>query len=252
MHLEPRMDAGFNVPGSPGGICGSIVAWEESMEIIARIYNDLPEKFALPRQSGMAPDFISKIVMEEPFRVREAFRGLELFDHLWLLWEFEGRGEFSPTVRPPRLGGNERMGVFATRSPNRPNRIGMTVVKLLKLEFTGEGPVLTVGGADMKSGTPIYDIKPYLPYADSVPDARCDLPATQERLRVVWSCAKGGFSEEKVRVHTELVPLDPRPRYQKDPDRIYGMSYGGYEISFRVRGDELEITGIEEKMPPAH
>lgn len=210
----------------------------------------MPDKFGLPRQSGLSGSFLSRIVMEKPYRAREAFRGLELYDHLWLLWEFEHEegAPFSPTVRPPRLGGNERLGVFATRSPNRPNHIGMTVVELKSLEMTGEGPVLTVAGADMKSGTAIFDIKPYLPYADSWPEARCDREArtVREGLAVVWERPedRSVFPGERADALEELLALDPRPGYQHDEARVYKMSYAGHQIHFIVRAGQVRIRGV--------
>ncbi|MBQ8555882.1 MAG: tRNA (N6-threonylcarbamoyladenosine(37)-N6)-methyltransferase TrmO [Clostridia bacterium] len=223
------------------------------MQVIARIRNAFPTKFGLPRQSGLVPELVSTIVFEKEFRVAEALRGIEDYSHLWLIWGFhqavrEGESQaWRPTVRPPRLGRNTRMGVFATRSPFRPNPIGLTVVKLLHVEDSSEGKVLVVTGADMMDGTPIYDIKPYLPYADSVPDAVGGF--TQEtkdyRLQVV-------FPEEL----QHLVPLeerhalmgvlaqDPRPAYQHDENRIYGFAYGGRDVRFTVAGDTLTVVDI--------
>ena len=185
------------------------------MKPIAHIYNDFPTKFGLPRQSGMSENLISRIIMEKEYRNPDAFRGIEEFEYLWLIWLFEpmGKREWSPTVRPPKLGGNKRMGVFATRSPNRPNPIGLTRVRLISLEQTAaDGPVLTVAGADLMSGTEILDIKPYLPFADSVSDAATGLS------------------------------YDPRPGYQTDESRGYGFAYGGYDIRFRVSGQTATVT----------
>ena len=185
---------------------------------IAHIENDFPTKFGLPRQSGMAEHLTSAIVMEPPFRVPEAFRGIEDFEYLWLIWLFEpmGKREWSPTVRPPKLGGNKRMGVFATRSPNRPNPIGLTRVRLLALEHTADkGVVLTVSGADLMNGTAILDIKPYLPFADSVPDAMT-----------------GAYGPSQ----------QPRPGYQTDPDRQYGFGYAGYDVRFIVKENTATVT----------
>ena len=192
---------------------------------IARIYNDFPTKFGLPRQSGMAEHLISKIIMEKEYQAPEAFRGIEEFEFLWLLWEFEpmGKRTWSPTVRPPKLGGNKRMGVFATRSPNRPNPIGLTRVRLLGVEQTeSDGTVLTVSGADLMSGTAILDIKPYLPFADSAPKA-----------------AAGDYGPDR---QTKVLEYDPRPGYQNDPERIYGFAYGGYDIKFRIADDAVTVT----------
>lgn len=230
------------------------------MEIrpIAHINNDFPEKFGLPRQSGMAEHLISEIVMEEGFRQPDAFRGIENFSHLWLIWEFdlmgaaldEKEGRWSATVRPPKLGGNERVGVFATRSPNRPNRLGMTVVKLLSCEMTEDrGPVLKVSGADMKDGTAIYDIKPYVPFADCVGDATEGFTYAHkdERLEVVCGVpVPEELRGEKLYALEEILALDPRPGYQDDPERIYAFTYGEYTVRFKVSEDKLTVTDIEE------
>lgn len=221
------------------------------MAPIAYIHTDLPEKFGVPRQSGRVKELKGRIVFEKEYRVAEAVRGLDEFSHLWLLWGFSlgTQGVFSPTVRPPRLGGNRRMGVFATRSPNRPNPIGLTVVKLEQISRGKEGAELWVSGIDLVDGTPIYDIKPYIPYADSIPDAA------------------GGFAEEHVCDSIEVdfpenllvkipkekrQPLlgclgeDPRPSYRKD-SRSYGLSYGGFEITFYV--DDLGILRVTAVEP---
>ena len=209
---------------------------------IAYIHNDFPTKFGLPRQSGMSEHLISRIVMEEDYRNPEAFRGIEAFEYLWLIWAFEpmGKREWSPTVRPPKLGGNKRMGVFATRSPNRPNPIGLTRVRLVSVDLnTPNGPVLTVAGADLMDGTLILDIKPYLPYADSAPDAAAGDygPAHQEILDVVIPEAVAAlYTKEQLAALKEALSYDPRPGYQSDPDRVYGFSYGKYDIRFRVDG----------------
>ena len=226
------------------------------MEVIAHIRNAFPTKFGLPRQSGLVPDLTSTIVFEPEYRVPEALRGIESYSHLWLIWGFhqavrEGENQaWRPTVRPPRLGGNIRMGVFATRSPFRPNPLGLTVVKLQAVADSPEGKVLIVSGADMMDGTPIYDVKPYLPYVDSVPDA------------------VGGFTEEKAAYHLEvdfpadllaLVPenqretllgvlaQDPRPAYQHDESRVYGFAYGGMDVRFTVAGGVLTVRDIQMK-----
>ena len=223
------------------------------MQIIARVRNDFPTKFGLPRQSGLVPELVSTIVFEPEFRVAEALRGIETYSHLWLIWGFhqavrEGeRQAWKPTVRPPRLGGNTRMGVFATRSPFRPNPLGLTVVKLLAVEDSPEGKVLLVSGADMMDGTPVYDIKPYLPYVDSIPEA------------------VGGFTEEKAAYSLRVdfpqallaqVPQgqreallgvlaqDPRPAYQNDENRVYGFAYGGFDVRFTVRDGTLTVVEI--------
>lgn len=215
---------------------------------IAYIHNDFPTKFGLPRQSGMAEHLLSRIVMAEEYRNPEAFRGIEAFEYLWLIWEFEplGKRAWSPTVRPPKLGGNRRMGVFATRSPNRPNSLGLTRVRLVKAELhTPQGPVLHVAGADLMSGTAIFDIKPYLPFADSVPDAAAGDygPQTQTPLNVViHSDVVALFDKEQLDTLREVLPYDPRPGYQSDESREYGFAYSGYDIRFYVKGDTLTVT----------
>ncbi|MBQ3331364.1 MAG: tRNA (N6-threonylcarbamoyladenosine(37)-N6)-methyltransferase TrmO [Ruminococcus sp.] len=214
---------------------------------IAVIHNDFPTKFGLPRQSGLSEHLISRIVMEEPFRNPDAFRGIEAFEYLWLIWRFDsmGKREWSPTVRPPKLGGNKRMGVFATRSPNRPNPIGLTRVKLLKVEYhTPDGHVLTVGGADLMDGTVILDIKPYLPYADSVPDAAAGEygPQYQDLLKVdIPDKVAALFTDEQLKALTEALSFDPRPGYQNDPDRVYGFQYADYDIRFKVAGNKAVV-----------
>lgn len=222
------------------------------MRIIAHIENDYREKFGVPRQSGLAEDTLSRLVFEPEFRVPEAFRGLEEYSHLWLLWCFsenEGR-DWSPTVRPPKLGGNERKGVFATRSPFRPSPIGLSCVKIVSLDPSApDGACLTVSGADLMNGTPVYDIKPYVPYTDARPEARGSFGEAlkAERLAVTFPpelLAK--VPEEKRAGLTELLALDPRPGYHKDPERIYGINYGGQNIRFRVENSCLSVTDIEE------
>ncbi|MBQ3970150.1 MAG: tRNA (N6-threonylcarbamoyladenosine(37)-N6)-methyltransferase TrmO [Clostridia bacterium] len=220
---------------------------------IARIYNDFPTKFGLPRQSGMAEHLISRIFMEEPYRNIDAFRGIESFNYLWLLWVFEpmGRREWSPTVRPPKLGGNKRMGVFATRSPNRPNPIGLTRVKFVSIEKTETGDiVLTVAGADLKSGTEILDIKPYLPFADSVTDAYSKIysPEKQETFEVkIPEEAASLFGDEQLLALKEVLSNDPRPGYQTDSNRVYGFVYGGYDIHFTVADKTVTVIDAVKK-----
>lgn len=220
------------------------------MRPVARIRSDFPEKFGIPRQSGIVESLEAKIVFEPEFRVMDAVRGLEDFSHIWLIWEFSEavRGTWSPTVRPPRLGGNVRMGVFATRSPFRPNPIGLSCVKLLKVEQDETlGPVLTVAGADLMDGTPIYDIKPYIPYADCHAEAKggfttkvdmkpltIDFPA--ELLEKV--------PQEKRGALIGVLEQDPRPRYQNDPERVYGLSFAGMEIKFSVSGQTLSVVEL--------
>ena len=224
-----------------------------TMHIIANIHSDFPTKFGIPRQSGLVEELTAKIVFTPDYRAPEAVRGLEDFSHIWLIWQFSKavREHWSPTVRPPRLGGNTRMGVFATRSPFRPNAIGLSCVRLLKVEpNTPEGPVLTVAGADLMDGTPILDIKPYIPYAD------CQMEAT------------GGFTDTagefllKVEFPPELLEMvpedrrealigvlrhDPRPSYQRKPERVYGMEFAGWNIRFRVAEDVLTVVEVEKE-----
>ena len=224
-----------------------------TMHIIANIHSDFPTKFGIPRQSGLVEELTAQIVFTPDYRVPEAVRGLEEFSHIWLIWQFSGavRDSWSPTVRPPRLGGNTRMGVFATRSPFRPNEIGLSCVRLLKVEpNTPQGPVLTVAGADLMDGTPILDIKPYIPYADCQPDAT------------------GGFTDHagdfllEVEFPPELLELvpqdrrealkgvlshDPRPSYQRNPERIYGMEFAGVNVRFRVAEEVLTVVEVRKE-----
>ncbi len=224
---------------------------DNGLKIIARIENDFTEKFGVPRQSGLA-DITSKIVFEPEYRVPEAFRGLEGFTHIWLLWQFSEavRDKWSPTVRPPRLGGNTRMGVFATRSPFRPNSIGLSSVRLDRIELqTPEGPVLYVSGADLMNGTPIIDIKPYLAYTDSHPEASGGFALTERegRLRVdIPESIARNIPKEKLSGLTEVLSQDPRPQYQSSPDRIYTMSFGGFEVSFMTDNSVLTVTDIRK------
>ena len=223
---------------------------ETPMKIIARIKNDFPAKFGIPRQSGLT-ELTSKIIFEKEYRVPEAFRGLEGYSHIWILWQFSEavREEWSPTVRPPKLGGNTRMGVFATRSPFRPNPIGLSSVSLKKIDFDDpEGPVLYITGADMMDGTPIYDIKPYLAYTDSHPEAEGGFA-----LQKTTGALKVEFQEgvhEKIPEHlkknlTEILAQDPRPAYQNSPERVYIMDFADYEIHFKVDGDILTICEVQ-------
>lgn len=216
------------------------------MKIIARISTPFKTKFGIPRQSGVAPDVKGEIVFEPDYREIEAVRGLEGFSHIWLIWCFSESvsDKWSPTVRPPRLGGNVRMGVFATRSPFRPNPIGLSSVVLERIEYTDDrGPVLHIRGADLMDGTPVFDIKPYVAYADSHPGASGGFTDTAEfkKLRVelgdgVTPPLPGGL--------IEVLENDPRPRYHDDPERVYGMEYDGREVKFRVRGDTLTVIEI--------
>ena len=223
-----------------------------NIQIIARMRSDFPTKFGIPRQSGLVKELRSTIVFEPEFRNADALRGLEDFSHLWIIWQFSQavRQEWSPTVRPPRLGGNTRMGVFATRSPFRPNNLGLSSVRLLGVEqHPALGPVIHVAGADLMDGTPIFDIKPYIPYGDCHPDAT------------------GGFTDSagdfllQVEFPRELLELlpegkrasaigvlshDPRPSYQQDPDRIYGLPFAGFDIRFTVENKTLTVKEVEK------
>jgi tRNA-Thr(GGU) m(6)t(6)A37 methyltransferase TsaA len=223
---------------------------EYTIKPIAYIQNDLKTKFGVPRQSGLAKSLISKIIFEHEFRVADALRGLEDFSHIWLIWGFsEARREnWNPTVRPPRLGGNERLGVFATRSPFRPNSLALSCVKLEGFEADPElGRVLLVSGADLMNGTPIYDIKPYLPYADSIPEARGGFaPDGGKTLEVVFDeNVVSKIQKDKQEALFELLARDPRPQYHDDKERVYGMSYGDFEVKFRVEDQKLFIISIE-------
>lgn len=221
------------------------------MKIIARIRTDFKEKFGIPRQSGIADELEAKIVFEPEYRVSEALRGIEGYSHLWLIWQFSEavRDTWSPTVRPPRLGGNKRMGVFATRSPYRPNPIGLSSVRLERVEKTEEGDVLIVRGADLLDGTPIYDIKPYLAFTDSHPNAVGGFadPVKEYSLNVVF--CKELLSKIKISKQNALLKIlehDPRPSYQDDPEREYGMLFSDYEIFFKVSSDTLTVTAVKE------
>ena len=221
------------------------------MKIIARIQCDFKEKFGIPRQSGLVKGTRAAIVFEPEYRNADALRGIDGFSHLWLIWAFSKaeRDTWSPTVRPPRLGGNTRMGVFATRAPYRPNAIGLSCVELIEVKLhTENGPVLIVGGADLMDGTPIYDIKPYLPHADCHPEAIGGFAQekTGYALRVIFPEEyRMRLPEESRDVVAELLAQDPRPSYQSDPDRVYGMVYGKYNVRFTVSGGELTVCGID-------
>ena len=220
------------------------------MNVIARMKSDFPTKFGIPRQAGLVEDLRSTIVFEPEYRDPEALRGIEDFTHLWLIWQFSAavRPGWSPTVRPPRLGGNERMGVFATRSPFRPNFMGLSCVKLLGVEHTREyGTVLHVGGADLMDGTPIFDIKPYIPYGDCHPEATGGFTdhAKDFILKVDFpEYLLSKVPKGKQEALRGVLSHDPRPSYQKDPDRIYGLSFGGFDVKFRVREDVLTVLEV--------
>ncbi len=216
---------------------------------VAFIRNDFKEKFGIPRQSGRAPSLVSRIVFEKEYRVDEALRGIEGFSHLWLLFSFSKtpEKEFSPTVRPPRLGGNERVGVFASRSPFRPNRIGLSCVKLLGIEKTDEGSVLLVSGADLLDGTPIIDVKPYLPFTDCIENAVGGYADIHENdcLQVVFPQELLSLiPKEKQSALIECLADDPRPSYQEE-GRTYGMKFGDWEIKFSVQDSTLRVLSVE-------
>lgn len=219
--------------------------------VIARIHTDFPTKFGIPRQSGLISKLKAEIIFEPEYRNPDALRGIEEFSHLWLIWEFSEavRDTWSPTVRPPRLGGNKRMGVFATRSPFRPNAVGLSCVRLESVEYSEDrGPVLHVSGADMMDGTPIFDIKPYLAFADSYPDAKGGFTdrtrAYSLQVEIPEKLASVLKEEQRAALRAVLAH-DPRPSYQNDPDRVYGMQFSGYEIKFTVRNGILTVISIE-------
>ena len=223
------------------------------MKQIATIRNDFSSKFGVPRQPGLVPEVISTVVFEPEYRVAEALRGIEGYSHLWVIWRFHQaeRENWSPTVRPPRLGGNERVGVFATRSPFRPNPIGLSVVKLVAVERDERlGMVLRISGADMVDGTPVLDIKPYLPYADSVPEATGGFTDMAQKRQVEVNCPARWLEVvpmEKREALLGVLKQDPRPAYQHDPERVYGFGFGGLEVRFRVDGDVLNVVEITEE-----
>ena len=223
-----------------------------NIQVIARMRSDFATKFGIPRQSGLVQELHSTIVFEPEFRNPDALRGIEDFSHLWIIWQFSEavRTGWSPTVRPPRLGGNTRMGVFATRSPFRPNNLGLSSVKLLGVEHTQEyGTVLHVGGADLMDGTPIFDIKPYIPYGDCHPEAtggftdtagefllQVDFPPA---LRII-------LPQDKQAAAIGVLSHDPRPSYQRKPDRVYGITFAGFDIRFTVKDDTLTVIAVDK------
>lgn len=220
------------------------------MRVIARIHSDFSTKFGVPRQSGLVDALESTVVFEPEFRNSDALRGLEGFSHLWLVWVFDQaiRETWSPTVRPPRLGGNQRMGVFATRSPFRPNPIALSSVKLAGIEQTVEfGPVLKIQGADLMDGTPILDIKPYIPYADSHPDAIggfASAPAGETLEVLIPAELLERVPENRREALRGVLAQDPRPHYQDDPERVYGFGFAGLEVKFSVAGTQLTVKDI--------
>ena len=223
-----------------------------TIKVIARMKSDFPTKFGIPRQSGLVDELRSTVIFEPEFRNADALRGVEGYSHLWLIWQFSEavRTEWSPTVRPPRLGGNTRMGVFATRSPFRPNSLGLSSVRLLGVEETAEfGTVLHVAGADLMDGTPIFDIKPYIPYGDSHPDAiggftdnadefllQVDFPPQLLEL----------LPADKRSAAIGVLSHDPRPSYQRSPERVYGLPFAGYDIHFRVQDNKLTVLELNQ------
>ena len=232
------------------------------MHIIAHIETAFPSKFGIPRQSGLVEELCGRVVFTEEYRRPEALKRIEEFSHLWLIWQFSqnfknadasSSQSWSPTVRPPRLGGNKRVGVFATRSPNRPNAIGLSSVEIESIEYTSDrGPLIHVRGADLLNGTPIFDIKPYLPFTDSHPDARGGFADEKKSYALTVSDPDDRLSvlsEDDRAAVTEVLSEDPRPSYQSDPDREYGMEYGKYEIRFTVDDTEgiLRVTEIQKK-----
>ena len=229
-----------------------------TMHPVAHIESDFAEKFGIPRQSGLVDALRARVVFEPPYRDPSALRGIEQFSHIWLLWQFTQamRSGWSPTVRPPRLGGNTRVGVFATRSPFRPNPIGLSSVRLEGVDLhTPEGPVLVVSGADLMDGTPILDIKPYLPYGDCHPEASAGFAGPDGGGLLEVSCPEAlleRLSPDKREALLGVLARDPRPSYQSDPERVYGMAFAGWDIRFSVAGEVLtvrEIAPLEAHAP---
>ena len=222
------------------------------VKIIARIHTDFPTKFGVPRQSGLIDSLESLIIFEPEYRDPLSLRGLEEFSHLWLIWQFSKavRDTWSPTVRPPKLGGNQRIGVFATRSPFRPNAIGLSSVRLLGVEKHPRfGHILRVAGADLMDGTPIYDIKPYLPYADCHPDATGGFAAAHEHdgLEVVFPAElEEAIAPEHRQALRGVLAHDPRPSYQSDPERVYGVAFAGKNVRFTVKDGVLTVCAVEK------
>ena len=226
---------------------------EMTLKVIAHIHTAFPTKFGIPRQSGLVDSLRGEVIFTPEYRNADAVRGLEDFSYIWLVWQFSGavRDNWSPTVRPPRLGGNTRMGVFATRSPFRPNPLGLSSVKLEAIEHRPDvGPVLIVRGADLMDGTPIYDIKPYIPYADCHPDAsegftgqtRMHLPQVEFPPTLMAQVPEADRD-----ALTGVLASDPRPSYQHDPERVYGMEFAGLEVHFRVDGEVLTVTDVSRR-----
>lgn len=221
------------------------------MKIIAKIYTEFDEKFGIPRQSGLVGETVGRIVFEPEYRNPEAFRGIDGYSHLWLIWQFSEavRDTWSPTVRPPRLGGNKRMGVFATRSPYRPNPIGLSSVRLIEVQYTeAEGTVLIVGGADLLSGTPIYDIKPYLAFTDSHPEAKGGFAddVLEYKIEVEFDGeVTKKLPDTEIEKLRKILEQDPRPSYKAEDERSYGMKFEGKEVTFKYKNSKLLVTNIE-------
>ena len=222
---------------------------EYTIKAIARIRSDFPTKFGIPRQAGIVEELEARIVFEPEYRNPDALRGLEGFSHIWLIWQFSEavREDWSPTVRPPRLGGNTRMGVFATRSPFRPNALGLSCVRLLGIEDTEEGKTLRVAGADLMDGTPIFDIKPYIPYADCKPEAESGFapdPGAQLTVEFLPEAEKH-IPPEKRQALRGVLANDPRPRYKQDGERVYALEFAGREVKFQVKDKVLRVLSAE-------
>ena len=223
-----------------------------TIQVIARMHSDFATKFGIPRQSGLVEELRSTIVFEPEFRNSDALRGIEDFSHLWIIWQFSEavRQGWSPTVRPPRLGGNTRMGVFATRSPFRPNNLGLSSVKLLGVEHTAEfGTVLHVGGADLMDGTPIFDIKPYIAYGDCHPEATGGFTDTAGEFLLQVDCPLQLLQKlpaDKREAAIGVLSHDPRPSYQRKPDRVYGLTFAGFDIRFKVADDVLTVEEVNK------
>lgn len=224
----------------------------QEMKAIATIYTDFPTKFGVPRQSGLIEELKGKIIFEPKYRQPEAFKGLEAYSHIWVLWEFSGakREDWAATVKPPRLGGKTHMGVFATRSPFRPNPIGLSCVKLDKIEFTEkEGPILYISGIDMMDKTPVYDIKPYLPYADAHPEALSGFGGEVKDYGLMVDFPEKLLAEipqEKRQGAVKFLQQDPRPSHQNQPERVYKIAYAGKDIHFTVQGGRLTVVDVKE------
>ena len=224
----------------------------DTLNVIARIRSEFPTKFGIPRQSGLVPELRARIVFEPEYRNAEALRGIEEFSHLWLIWDFSEahQEQWSPTVRPPRLGGNRRMGVFATRSPFRPNPIGLSCVELIEADFNPKNPTLLVGGADLMDGTPIYDIKPYLLTTDCHPEATKGFTQEHEDYQLLVDIPETiikRLKPEKVEKLRAVLAQDPRPAYHHDETRIYGFPFDGYEVKFSVEGKTAKIHSLNHK-----